>query len=117
MEQKATRQASWSSLIWEQLEAFVREHVQRVLQELLEEEVTAILGRAPSVRRTGIGSPKGDRTGHGRPRRLAMTIGTIAVRRPRGRGLSERFVSRVLPLLKRRTREAGELLPQLYLHG
>ena len=39
------------------------------------------------------------------------------MRRPRVRGLGERFVSRVLPLLKRRTREVGELLPQLYLHG
>jgi hypothetical protein len=29
----------------------------------------------------------------------------------------ERFESRVLPLFKRRTREVGELLPQLYLHG
>ena len=41
----------------------------------------------------------------------------MTVRRPRVRGLGERFVSRVLPLLKRRTREVGELLPQLYLHG
>jgi transposase-like protein len=31
--------------------------------------------------------------------------------------LDERFVSRVLPLFKRRTREVGELLPRLYLHG
>ncbi len=33
------------------------------------------------------------------------------------RGLAERFVSRVLPLCKRRTKQVGELLPQLYLHG
>jgi putative transposase len=33
------------------------------------------------------------------------------------RGLDERFVSRVLPLFKRRPREVGELLPQLYLQG
>jgi putative transposase len=33
------------------------------------------------------------------------------------RGLGERFVRRVLPLFQRRTREVGELLPQLYLHG
>jgi transposase-like protein len=44
-------------------------------------------------------------------------MGTITVRRPRLRGLDERFVSRVLPLFQRRTREVGELLPQLYLHG
>ena len=32
-------------------------------------------------------------------------------------GLSQRFVSRALPLFKRRTREVGDLLPTLYLHG
>lgn len=46
-----------------------------------------------------------------------MTAGTVVVRRPRVRGLEERFESRVLPLFKRRTEEVGELLPQLYLHG
>src|SRR3989442_12431968 len=46
-----------------------------------------------------------------------MTSGTIAVQRPRVRGLEERFESRVLPLFKRRTEEVGALLPQLYLHG
>jgi putative transposase len=39
------------------------------------------------------------------------------VRRPHVRGLAERLMSRVLPLFKRRTREVGELLPTLYLHG
>ena len=57
------------------------------------------------------------RNGYGKPRRLSLTAGTITVRRPRVRGLNERFVSRVLPLFKRRTREVGELLPTLYLHG
>jgi transposase-like protein len=46
-----------------------------------------------------------------------MSCGTITVRRPRVRGLVERFVSRVLPLFKRRTKQVGELLPRLYLHG
>jgi putative transposase len=39
------------------------------------------------------------------------------VRRPRVRGLSERFESRLLPLFKRHSQEVGELLPELYLHG
>jgi putative transposase len=39
------------------------------------------------------------------------------VRRPRVRGLSQRFVSRGLPLLKRRTRAGGDLLPRRYWHG
>jgi putative transposase len=57
------------------------------------------------------------RNGDGKPRRLSLTTGTIIVRRPRVRGLADRFVSRVLPLFTRRTREVSERLPQLYLHG
>jgi putative transposase len=64
-----------------------------------------------------VDAPAGYRNGYGKPRRLALTSGTITVRRPRVRDLSERFVSRVLPLFKRQTKEVGELLPQLYLHG
>ena len=33
------------------------------------------------------------------------------------RALEERFESRVLPLFARRTKEVGELIPELYLHG
>jgi putative transposase len=117
MEQKTTTQALSSSEIWERLEAFVREQVQWFIQALLEEEITALLGRAKSTRRAAVDAPKGLRNGYGKPRRLTLTAGTVTVRRPRVRGLGERFVSRVLPLFKRRTREVGELLPQLYLHG
>jgi putative transposase len=117
MEQKTTRQPSSSSQMWERLEAFVREQVQRLIQALLEEEVTALLGRPKFTRRAAVDVPEGMRNGYGKPRRLTLTAGTVAVRRPRVRGLSTRFVSRVLPLFKRRTREVGELLPQLYLHG
>lgn len=39
------------------------------------------------------------------------------VRRPRVRDLTDRVESKVLPLFTRRTREVGELLPELYLHG
>ena len=46
-----------------------------------------------------------------------MSSGTITLRRPRVRGVEERFESRVLPLFARRTKELGALLPQLYLHG
>ena len=33
------------------------------------------------------------------------------------RETEERFTSKGLPLFKRRTKEVGELLPELYLHG
>jgi putative transposase len=117
MEQQSTSHASSSSLIWERLEACVREQVQRFIQALLEEEITALLGRPKSARRGAVDAPQGMRNGYGKPRRLSLTSGTITVRRPRVRGLGERFVSRVLPLFQRRTRQVGELLPQLYLHG
>ena len=62
-------------------------------------------------------STEGYRNGYGKPRRLAMSSGTITLRRPRVRGVEERFESRVLPLFARRTKELGALLPELYLHG
>jgi putative transposase len=101
----------------ERLEALVREHVQRLIQALLEEEVTVLLGRPKSVRLVAVDAPSGVRNGYGKPWRPNLSMGTITVRRPRIRGLGARFVSRVLPLYKRCTREVGELLPALYLHG
>ncbi len=70
-----------------------------------------------SERRAAVDAPPGYRNGYGKPRRLAMSSGTIEVRRPRVRGIEERSESRVLPLFRRRTREVGELIPELYLHG
>lgn len=102
---------------WASIEEFARLRIQGWLQDLLEDEVTALLGRARSERRGAVDASAGYRNGYGKPRRLAMTSGTIVVQRPRVRGLEERFESRVLPLFKRRTEEVGALLPQLYLHG
>ena len=117
MEQKNTQPEGQSSCTWERLEDFVREHMQQFIQSVLEEEVTAFLERPKSVRRTRVDAPGGYRNGYGKPRRLSLTNGTITVRRPRVRGLENRFASRVLPLFKRRTQEGGALLPELYLHG
>ena len=114
---KSTTPEPQASSTWERLEEFVREHVQRFIQTLLEEEVTELLGRTKSARREVVDATPGYRNGYGKPRRLTLTNGTITVRRPRVRDLNERFVSRVLPLFKRQTKEVGELLPQLYLHG
>jgi len=61
--------------------------------------------------------PVGYRNGFGKPRRLSLSLGTITIRRPRVRGLAERFESRILPLFKRRTEAVSTLLPTLYLHG
>ena len=91
--------------------------VQQFVQRLLEEEVTELLGRARSERRAAVDAAAGYRNGYGKPRRLATMSGTITLRRPRLRGLEERFESKILPLFRRRTRELGLLLPELYLHG
>ncbi len=94
-----------SSAAYEGLEAFVRQKVQGFIQEVLEEEVTALLGRRRWQRRRGVDEVPGYRNGYGRLRKLSLTSGTVEVRRPRVRGLEERFESRILPLFKRRTRE------------
>ena len=102
---------------WETLEGLVREKAQELIQHILEEEVTELLGRTKSERKEAVDPAPGYRNGYGKPRRLAMSSGTITLRRPRVRGLEERFESRVLPLFARRTKEVGALLPELYLHG
>lgn len=102
---------------YEVLEPFARAKVQEWLRQILEEEVTELLGRRKSERRAPVDAPPGYRNGPGKPRRVAMTSGTITIHRPRVRGLEKRFVSRILPLFVRRTKEVGDLLPELYLHG
>ena len=96
---------------WERLEDFVREHVQRFIQALLEEEVTELLGRTKSARREAVDAEPGYRNGYGKPRRLTLTNGTITVRRPRVRDLNERFVSRVLRCSSDRPRKWASYCP------
>ena len=117
MKEQSIIEVGESRPVWESLERFARQGVQRLLQQVLEEEVEQVLGRARYERRDGVDAPPGYRNGFGKPRRLSAMAGTITVRRPRVRGLEARFESRLLPLFKRRTEEVGRLLPELYLHG
>lgn len=117
MRNYTTEEAVESRVNWQRLEEFAREEVQKFLQRILDEEVTERLGRGRSQRKSAVDCGEGWRNGYGRPRKLSMTSGTITLRRPRVRGLSERFESVTLPLFKRRTEEVGRLLPELYLHG
>lgn len=120
MKKKTPATPVTSTPTWETLESFMRGKIQDTLQVILEEEVTSFFGRAPSVRRAAVDGVPGYRNGYGKPRRLALTCGTVTVRRPRLRSmasLDERFESQVLPWFKRRTEEVGALLPELYLHG
>ena len=117
MKEQSIIEVGESRPVWESLEGFARQGVQRLLQQVLEEEVEQVLGRARYERRDGVDATPGYRNGFGKPRRLSALAGTIMVRRPRVRGLEARFESRLLPLFKRRTEEVGRLLPELYLHG
>lgn len=99
------------------LEGYAREQIRVWLQDLLDQELTEFLGREKSERKVKADEQPGYRNGHGRPRRVTLSLGTIEVRRPRVRNLEERFTSRVLPFFKRQSGEVRQLLPELYLHG
>ena len=118
MKEKITSTESASTVCYAAMEAHARSCIQGWLQDLLEAEVTEFLGRGKSQRRAELEQARlGYRNGYGKPRKVALTAGTITVRRPRVRDLTEQFESRVLPLFKRRSVELGALLPRLYLHG
>jgi len=117
MAKQTTQSGDSSSIIWDNLEEMVRMKVREFIQTLLEAEMTELLGRRKSERRTAVDSPPAYRNGYGKARRLTLGCGTIKVNRPRVRGLESRFESRVLPLFVRRTKDVNELIPQLYLHG
>lgn len=103
--------------VWDYLEELVRMKVREFIQTLLEDEVTELLRRGKSERRDALDSPAVYRNGYGKGRKLTLGCGTITVRRPRVRGLEDRFESRILPLFVRRSKEVNRLIPQLYLHG
>ena len=117
MEKKNTEGVGESRVVWENLETMTRQRIQGWLQDLLESEVAELLGRGKSERRRGVDASRGYRNGHGKPRNVTLSAGTITIRRPRIRSLDERFESRVLPLFERRTKEVNALIPELYLHG
>lgn len=116
MKKHTTQSTAVSTIVHENLETMVRGRVQEFVQQILEEEVTALLGRERHERRAPLDA-EGSRNGYGKPRKLTMSSGTIELRRPRVRGLDERFESKILPLFEKRTKEVNELLPDLYLHG
>jgi len=117
MSKVTTTGTQTSRVIWADLEEWARQKVQELIQGILEDEVTELLGRRKSERRQGIDSPSTYRNGYGKERNLTLGCGTITVKRPRVRGMEERFESRILPLFVRRTKGLNELIPELYLHG
>src|SRR4030067_1206747 len=106
-----------SRIVWNNLEEWVRRKVQEFIQSLLEEEIAELLGRQKSERRKAVDGSPAYRNGYGKERKLTLGCGTITLRRPRVRGLEERFESRVLPLFARRAKGVNKLIPRRYLHG
>lgn len=117
MKKKNTKVEDGSRVVWGNLEAMIRGRVQEFIQEILDQEVTEFLGREKSERQKPIDGVMGYRNGHGKPRKLTTSAGTVTLRRPRVREVEEQFESRVLPLFLRRTQAVSALLPELYLHG
>ena len=106
-----------SRATYEVLEEMVRQKAQEYIQDILEEEVETFLGRKKSERIKIVDSTSGYWNGHGKPKKFTVMNGTITVRRPRVRGTEDRFESKIIPFFKRRSKEVGQLLPELYLHG
>ncbi len=117
MSKGITEGAEPSRTTYEVLEQMVRLKVQEYIQDILEEEVEIFLGRKKSERIKKVDGTRGYWNGHGKRKKFTLMSGTITVRRPRVRGADERFESKILPFFTRRSKEVGQLLPELYLHG
>ena len=87
MPQPKSSPAEMSMPTFATLEEWTRSQVQELMQSVLEEEITHVLGRARYERRALLDAPRGHRNGYGKPRRLSFTSDTIEVKRPRVRGL------------------------------
>lgn len=116
MRKSNSREDKSSRATYDLLEEMVRLKMQEYIQDILNEEIAEFLGRGKSERLMGIDIPHIYRNGMGKPRKLALMNGTVTIQRPRLRDVKG-FESKVLPLFKRRTKELGEMLPELYLHG
>ena len=108
------------------LESGVRTRIRGFIEQLLEAELDAALGRARYERRGvgDLGSPKGaagSRHGH-RERRLLGTFGATTVRVPRARltspeGKTSEWRNTTIPAYQRRTKRADALIAGAYLSG
>lgn len=117
MKKSITEAAQPSRATYEVLEEMVRLKMQGYIQDILEDEVEVFLCRKKSERQTQIDGPQGYWNGHGKSKKFSLMGGTITVRRPRVRGTEERFESKIIPFFKRRSKEIGQMLPEMYLHG
>jgi putative transposase len=99
------------------IELELRERVRQFLEEMVEEEATAALGRGRYQR----GAARGYRNGT-RSRRLLGSFGPVEIAVPRARllagdGTSREWQSAVLPRYARMTRQVEALIASTYLAG
>ena len=120
MEKNSTTDAAplFAGEAWfDPIEAELREQVRGFLEEMIEEEATAALGRSRYQR----GSAAGYRNGT-RSRRLLGSFGPVVLAVPRARllapdGTSREWRSAVLPRYARMTRQVEALIASVYLAG
>ena len=131
---KATAEAAEGTLFlgddwFDPLEAGVRTRIRGFVEELLEAELGAALGRVryerPRLGETGVGGGSvagtGHRHGH-RERQLMGTFGAVTVRVPRARldrsdGKTAEWKNATIPAYQRRTKQADALIAGAYLAG
>jgi len=114
----ATRLTCLDADWFDPLEDAVRGQVRGFIEQLLEEELEAALGRGRYERGPGF---KGHRNGH-RDRRLDTTFGPLVLAVPRARladdDAGEReWKSELLPAYRRLSRRAELLIAEVYLAG
>ena len=68
-------QGASSRPMWETLEGMVREKAQEFIQQIMEEEVTELLGREKSERRSTVDSAEGYRAPTASPPTSALVVG------------------------------------------
>ena len=111
------------------LEAGVRTRIRGFIEDLLEAELDAALGRdryeRPRLAEAGVGGRPvvgaGHRHGH-RERQLMGTFGPVSVRVPRARldrldGKTVEWKNATIPAYQRRTKQADALIAGAYLAG
>jgi transposase-like protein len=80
MQHQSTSSALESTVSWETLEEWTRVRIQAFIQALIEEEMTAFLGRRKSEGRQALDARPGYHIGYGKPRRRRRDLGRAFLR-------------------------------------
>ena len=96
-----------------ELDKLCRAKVAEVVQAYLEAEVDELLGRLRYERREG--ERRGSRDGHDPERTVTSSIGPIAIRRPRVRGVTHG--SALIPKYRRRLPSIDKTIHRLWIEG